>query len=62
VAGAGCRARGCSEDASRGREDGGEEGRERTHLEPPFAGTYASSARFGSGEGDEELCDGGVGI
>jgi hypothetical protein len=35
VGGAGCRARGCSEDASRGREDGGEEGRERTHLEPP---------------------------
>jgi hypothetical protein len=55
---AGCRSRGCSEDASRGRE----EGRERTHLEPPCAGTSASSARFGSGEGDEELCDGGVGI
>jgi hypothetical protein len=31
--------------------------RERTHVELPCAG-----ARFESGEGDEELCDGGVGI
>jgi hypothetical protein len=38
------------EDARDGRE-------ERTHLEPPFA-----NARFESGEGDEELCDGGVSI
>jgi hypothetical protein len=51
----------CREGASRGREDGEGERRERTHLEPPCAGTSAS-ARFGSGEGDERLCDSGVGI
>jgi hypothetical protein len=45
---------------NRGRTQGMGE-RERTHLEPPCAGTSAS-ARFGSRVGDEELCDGGVGI
>jgi hypothetical protein len=48
-------------DASWGREDGGWERRERTHLELPCAVMFACT-RFGSGEGDERLCDSGVGI
>jgi hypothetical protein len=38
------------------KKKGWERENERAHLEPPCAGTSAS-ARFGSEEGDERLCD-----